>query len=110
MVWVDQRQREQRTRWCAYPQSNSSTPRSCHSAAEAGARRPDECRLTAAMLPPAVGARLVAADDPDIDLIVVGSAPNATPGRIALSGPTRSMLDSARSCVLVLPRETPVAL
>ncbi len=63
---------------------------------------------TAAAFAQALGAQVTVAEDPDLDLIVVGSAANATPGRIALSGATRSMLDSARGSVLVLPRETPI--
>jgi hypothetical protein len=65
-------------------------------------------QATAAALAEALGARVTATDDPDLDLVIVGSAPNAMPGRIALSGPTRSMLDSARSSVLVLARATPI--
>lgn len=37
------------------------------------------------------------------DLIVVGSHADASPGRIALTGAARSLLNSARSSVLVLP-------
>ena len=70
----------------------------------------DAPRTTAAAIAQALGGRLSSPADPELDLIVVGSAPNATPGRIALSGATRSMLDSARSSVLVLPRETPITL
>ena len=63
---------------------------------------------TAAAFAQALGAQVTVAEDPDLDLIVVGSAANATPGRIALSGTTRSMLDSAHGSVLVLPRERPI--
>jgi nucleotide-binding universal stress UspA family protein len=38
-----------------------------------------------------------------IDLIVVGSQPNASSRRITLSGATRTLLNSARGSVLVLP-------
>jgi nucleotide-binding universal stress UspA family protein len=78
--------------------------------AAASSQDDDAPQRTAAALAQALGGRLSSAADPELDLIVVGSAPNATPGRIALSGPTRSMLDSARSSVLVLPRETSLAL
>jgi nucleotide-binding universal stress UspA family protein len=44
------------------------------------------------------------------DLIVVGSQAGAPQGRIALSGATRSALDSARCAVLVLPRGKPLSL
>lgn len=44
------------------------------------------------------------------DLLVVGSQEGAPDGRIALSGWTRTQLDEARSCVLVLPRGAPVQL
>lgn len=39
----------------------------------------------------------------DPDLIVVGSHAGGAPGRIALTGAARSLLNSARSSVLVLP-------
>lgn len=65
---------------------------------------------TAAALAGALGATVSAGEDPSADLIVIGSGPSAGPGRIALSGATRSWLDSARSSVLVLPRETPIQL
>src|SRR5579864_7253036 len=63
---------------------------------------------TAASLADALGASLIAAGDPGADLIVVGSAPSATVGRIALSGAARSKLNAARSSVIVLARETPL--
>jgi nucleotide-binding universal stress UspA family protein len=64
----------------------------------------DAPQLTARSLAAALGAELTDAGDPSADLIVVGSQPAAPQGRIALSGATRSQLDSARSSVLVLPR------
>jgi nucleotide-binding universal stress UspA family protein len=64
----------------------------------------DAPQRTAESLAQALGASLVSAGDDDVDLIVVGSQPTAQPGRIALSGPTRAQLDSARSSALVLPR------
>ena len=63
---------------------------------------------TAAALAEALGASLTQDEDMTADLIVVGSAPSATAGRIALSGANRSKLDSARGSVLVLSRETPI--
>lgn len=63
---------------------------------------------TASALAEAIGAELISAGDSGADLIVVGSSPTAPPGRIALSGAARAKLDSARSSVLVVPRETPV--
>lgn len=64
---------------------------------------------TAAALADALDADVVAVNGADVDLIVVGSAPNAPAGRVALSGAMRSRLDSARSSVLVLARETPLS-
>ncbi len=63
---------------------------------------------TAESLARALGATLAAPADGSADLIVVGSAPSAAAGRISLSGAARAKLDSARSSVLVLPRETPI--
>jgi hypothetical protein len=64
---------------------------------------------TAAALAEALGAELVSMNGTECDLIVVGSSPTAPAGRIALSGAARARLDSARSSVLVLPRETPLS-
>jgi nucleotide-binding universal stress UspA family protein len=64
---------------------------------------------TAAALAEALGAEVVAAENGGADLIIVGSSPTAPPGRIALSAAARGKLDSARSSVLVLARETPIA-
>src|SRR3984957_4294238 len=63
---------------------------------------------TAESLARALGASLTSPEDGSADLIVVGSVPSAAPGRISLSGAARGKLDSARSSVLVLPRETPI--
>jgi nucleotide-binding universal stress UspA family protein len=58
----------------------------------------------------ALDASLTTGENLAADLIVVGSAASAPPGRIALSGATRGRLDSARGSVIVLPRETPIQL
>ena len=68
----------------------------------------DAPQRTAAALAQALGAEVTSSDDGGADLIVVGSAASASPGRISLSGAARGKLDSARSSVLVLPRETPI--
>ena len=69
----------------------------------------DAPQQTATALAQATGATLATDGDRTADLIVVGSQPAAQAGRIALSGPTRAQLDSARSSVLVVPRATPIA-
>jgi nucleotide-binding universal stress UspA family protein len=38
-----------------------------------------------------------------VDLIVVGSQPHATHGKIALGGSARAILNASRGSVLVLP-------
>lgn len=70
----------------------------------------DAPQQTAAALAQTLGATVSTGADPHADLIVVGSGPSAGPGKIALSGAARARLDSARSSVLVLPRETPILL
>ena len=56
-----------------------------------------------------LGADTVELDGSPVDLIVVGSQPGAAPGRIALSGATRTLLNSAaRGSVLVLPAAAPL--
>jgi nucleotide-binding universal stress UspA family protein len=55
-------------------------------------------------------AKIVELGPPTVDLIIVGSQPSATSRRITLSGATRTMLNSARGSVLVVPSGTPVRL
>lgn len=59
-------------------------------------------RETADALAAKLGAEIVELGPP-VDLIVVGSQPGATSGRITLSGSTRTLLNTARGSVLVLP-------
>ena len=68
----------------------------------------DAAEGTARTLVAALDAELV--DSVDADLILVDSQRDATEGRIALGGPTRARLDSARGSVLVLPRGRPLRL
>jgi nucleotide-binding universal stress UspA family protein len=56
------------------------------------------------------GATVTKVDREPADLIVVGSAPGAAPGKIALPGATRNMLNSASGSVLVLAAGRPIAL
>ena len=63
---------------------------------------------TADALAEKLGATIVGDDDGAVDVIVVGSQSSAPPGRIVLSGATRSRLNSAHSSVLVVPRGTPL--
>jgi nucleotide-binding universal stress UspA family protein len=63
---------------------------------------------TADALAAKLGASIVQLGAPEIDLIVVGSQPNASSRRITLSGATRTVLNSARGSVLVLPSRTPI--
>jgi hypothetical protein len=44
-----------------------------------------------------------------VDLIVVGSQPEAPAGRVVVGGDVRTELDNARSPVLVLPAGSPIA-
>ena len=57
---------------------------------------------------PSSGPRSSTSARPRIDLIVVGSQPNASARRITLSGASRTMLNSARGSVLVLPSGAPI--
>jgi nucleotide-binding universal stress UspA family protein len=67
-------------------------------------------RETAEALGAKLGATLVDLGSPEIDLIVVGSQPNAGSRRITLSGASRSMLNAARGSVLILPSDSPIRL
>jgi nucleotide-binding universal stress UspA family protein len=67
-------------------------------------------RETAEALAAKLDAKLVELGPPTIDLIVVGSQPGASSRRITLSGATRTVLNSARGSVLVLPSDVTVRL
>ena len=65
---------------------------------------------TAEALADKLGAKIVELGLPAVDLIVVGSQPNASARRITLSGAARTILNSARGSVLVLPSGAPIRL
>ncbi len=67
-------------------------------------------QATADALAEKLGAKVVAADGQDADLIVVGSQPTGAEGRVALGGATRAMLNAARGSVLVVTHGRPVRL
>jgi nucleotide-binding universal stress UspA family protein len=70
----------------------------------------DAAQQTADALAAKLGAQIVSADPTVADLIVVGSQPGTPPGRLALSGAARTMLDASRGSVLVVPSGKPVQL
>ena len=70
----------------------------------------DVARRTAAALAEKLGARVVESSAQPVDLIVVGSQPDAPPGRIVIGGDVRAELNNARSSVLMLPAGVPVEL
>jgi nucleotide-binding universal stress UspA family protein len=70
----------------------------------------DIARQTAAALATKLGAKIVESHAEPVDLIVVGSQPDAPPGRIVLGGDVRSELNNARSSVLLLPAGMAVLL
>jgi nucleotide-binding universal stress UspA family protein len=67
-------------------------------------------RQSAEALSAKLGATIVELGPPSIDLIVVGSQPNGSARRITLSGASRTMLNTARGSVLVLPSATVLQL
>ncbi|HSC02747.1 MAG TPA: universal stress protein [Solirubrobacteraceae bacterium] len=70
--------------------------------AVAGPGADTTARDTAEALAGKLGAEIVDLGPP-VDLIVVGSQPGASSRRITLSGSTRTLLNTARGSVLVLP-------
>lgn len=71
----------------------------------------DAARQTAATLATKLGATVVEPGTEPVDLIVVGSQPGASAGHVLIGGEVRSELNSAaRSSVLVLPADSPLAL
>lgn len=67
-------------------------------------------RQSAGTLATRLGARLLSSSSEPVDLIVVGSQPDAPPGRIVLGGDVRSELNRARASILVLPAGAPLQL
>lgn len=65
-------------------------------------------REVADSLATSLGATVVASSSDQVDLIVVGSQPQAPPGHIVLGGDVRSELDRARASIVVLPAGTPL--
>jgi hypothetical protein len=68
----------------------------------------DVARETASALADKLGAQVVPPSG-EVDLIVVGSKPDAPSGHVVIGGDVRTELDNARSSVLVLPAESPIA-
>jgi nucleotide-binding universal stress UspA family protein len=62
---------------------------------------------TASTLASRLGAEIVSSDKGPADLIIVGSA--GAHGRIALTGATRTQLNSVRGSVLIVPSDKPVS-
>ena len=72
----------------------------------------DVARDTARSIAEKLGATVVDAPSPSepVDLIVIGSQPDAAPGHVAVGGNVRSELDNARASALVLPAGVPIVL
>ena len=79
------------------------------SIAVAGVDGDTAAQQTADALAAKLGASIVKLGGPDADLIVVGSPPSPS-RRITLSGSSRSMLNSSRGSVLVVPSGDPLLL
>jgi nucleotide-binding universal stress UspA family protein len=67
-------------------------------------------RETANALARELGATVMHSPGESVDLIVVGSQPDAPPGHTVIGGDVRAELNNARSSVLVLPAGRPVLL
>jgi hypothetical protein len=70
----------------------------------------DVARETANALAAKLGATVTDSNVGPVDLIVVGSQPNAPEGQIVMGGDVRGELERARSSVVVLPAGKPVLL
>jgi nucleotide-binding universal stress UspA family protein len=71
--------------------------------------RNDVARRTAEALAEKLDATVARSPREPVDLIVVGSKPGAPRGHVVIGGDVRTELNNARSSVLVLPAETPLA-
>jgi nucleotide-binding universal stress UspA family protein len=69
----------------------------------------DDARHTANALAAKLGADVVESPSETVDLIVVGSQPDAPAGHVVIGGEVRTELDRARSSVLVIPADAPLA-
>jgi nucleotide-binding universal stress UspA family protein len=65
---------------------------------------------TAQALVQALGATITTPTADGVGLVVVGSQPGASAGRVQLSGSARYLLETVRAPVLVVPSATPVTL
>lgn len=63
---------------------------------------------TAQALAGALGAKVVAADEGSIDLLIVPSRPETAPGHVTLSATAQYAIDTAECPVLVVPSGTPL--
>jgi hypothetical protein len=70
----------------------------------------DAARQTASSLAEKLGATVVESPSGPVDLVVVGSQPDAPTGRVVIGGDVRAELNNARSSMLVLPADTPILL
>jgi hypothetical protein len=70
--------------------------------------RSEDARQTASALAEKLGAKLEESSAGPVDLIVVGSQPDAPEGRVVVGGDVRTELDRARSSVLVVPAGAPL--
>jgi hypothetical protein len=70
--------------------------------------RNEDARQTANALAEKLGAKLQESPAEPVDLIVVGSQPDASAGRVMVGGDVRAELDRARSSVLVVPAGAPL--
>ena len=68
----------------------------------------DVARQTANSLAERLGATVVDSSSEAVDLIVVGSQPDAQAGHVVIGGEVRTELDNARGSVLVLPAGAPI--
>lgn len=65
---------------------------------------------TAETLAGRLGAEIVEIGAPNADLIVVGSQPGAPSGRITVGGATRTLLNTTRGSVVVVPAGAPIRI
>lgn len=70
--------------------------------------RSEDARQTAGALAEKLGATVEESRTQPVDLIVVGSQPDAPAGRVVVGGDVRTELERARSSVLVVPAGVPL--
>ncbi len=91
------------------PAGLANTGKSVKAVAAVGDGADSGASATAQSLADALGASVVAAGEANVDLLVVGSRPEAQEGTLGLSAASENIVEEARCSVLMVPRGVTLA-